>query len=418
MIHWNYVFSELSHRWRRTSVNISIIAFSIGVLIVVNVVGSSFQKAFRVPMEDMGATLTIQRAGDVPEKMEGLVLPCSVAPIRQEEVRSISQLAGVQSVSEALLVWDFDKTGFRIIAGLEPYAVSGPSLLKKALVSGRFLEKDDANKVVIDLSFAGKGNPELGQTMDIQGNQFEVVGVVDSSRVSQLAAAQVYLNLPQARQLVADSPQVKAVHTFSPGDSNLLFVQTDRDMVDTIEESIKGLMGDKASVSSPSSFREMLGGVFSLTDRFSGMISILALVAALVLVARTAAGNVQERKADIGTMKSVGWTTKDIIVQIGSETLVVVLIGTILGVLMGIIAAKMLALVTISIPIPWEMSPRPHFMPGGGDQLTRDVQLSVSISPLLLVSAFAGALVIGLTSAWAIARAITRLKPSEVFRYE
>ncbi|MEW6114496.1 MAG: FtsX-like permease family protein, partial [Thermodesulfobacteriota bacterium] len=196
------------------------------------------------------------------------------------------------------------------------------------------------------------------------------------------------------------------------------FVRADRDKTDELAKQIKVIMGEKATVSTPASFTEMLGGVFALTDRFSWMMSILSLAVAFVLVARTTVANVRERRPEIGTMKTIGWTKGDIIRQLGIETVVIVVLGALGGVILGFCAAKALSLVTISIPIPWDMSPRPHFLPGGGDQLMRDVRLSVSISPLLVASALFASLLIGVGSAWAMAQSVTRLKPSEVLRYE
>lgn len=418
MIHWNYVRSEIVRRWRRTSVGISLIMFSIGVLIVVNAVGASFQHAFRTPLEDMGATLTAQRSGDLPEKMAGPVFPCSVVPIYRDEIDRISRIPGIQSMSEALLIWDFEPDGFRIVAGLDPEDSSGPALVKKALLSGRFLAKGDKKAVVLDQSFARNENLGVGKTLRIQGVDFEIVGVVDSSRISQLATANVYAPLSEARQLAMSSPGVTAVHKFGRHDSNLLFVRADRDRVDEIGKQIKEIIGDKANVATPASFKEMLGSVFVLTDRFSLIISVFSVVVAFVLVARTTAANVRERRPEIGTMKAVGWTRNDILGQLGTETLIIVALGAVGGVLLGFVVAKAMSFVTISIPIPWEMSPRPHFMPGGGDQLTRTVRLSVAVSPLLTASALAASLLIGIGSAWAMARSITNLKPSEVLRYE
>jgi lipoprotein-releasing system permease protein len=418
MIHWNYVRGEIFRRWRRTSVSVSLIVFSIGVLIVVNAVGASFQHAFRTPLEDMGATLTVQRSGAVPEKMKGPVLPCSVVPIYQDEIHKISQLPGIQSMSQALLLWDFEPDGFRIIVGLNPDDSSGPALVRKALVSGRFLARKERKAAVLDQSFTRSENLGLGDTLVIQGIDFEIVGVVDSSRISQLAKAQVYIALPEAQQLAVNSPGVKAVHKFSMHDSNLLFVRADRDKIEEIGKQIKAFMGEKANIATPTSFKQMMGSVFVLTDRFSLVISLLSLVVAFVLVARTSAANVRERRPEIGTMKAVGWTRKDILSQLGTETLIIIVLGALGGILLGFVVAKAMSFITISVPIPWEMSPRPHFMPGGGDQLTRDVRLSVTISPLLTASALAASLLIGIGSAWAMARSITNLKPSEVLRYE
>jgi lipoprotein-releasing system permease protein len=418
MIQTSYIFSELWGRRRRTWGNVSLVAFSIGLLLVVNILAESFQAAFHAPLDDIGADLTVQRAGDIPEKMEGPVLPCSVVPIRDEEVKQISRLAPVQSVAEALLMWDFEPDGYFSIMGLDPEASSGPALLRKTLVSGRFLEKGDRLKALADRSFSSSHEVSPGQSIEIHGTQYQVVGVVDTSRIGKLASAQVYVTLHDARSVAANSEGVRSLYDFGPKDSNILFVRAARDQVASVDKSIKQIMGAKVTVSTPSSFREMLGSVFSLTDRFAWMISLIALVGALKLVGRTAAANIGERKAEIGTMKAVGWTRRDIVTQVGAETFAQVLLGACLGIALGIIAAQLLSLVTISIPIPWEMTPRPHFLPGGADQLVRDVRLGVAISPLLLIAALAGSLLIGVTSAWAVIRPIANLKPAEALRHE
>ena len=418
MIQTSYIFSELWGRRRRTWGVVSLVAFSIGLLLVVNILAESFQAAFHAPLDDIGADLTVQRAGDIPEKMEGPVLPCSVVPIREKEVKEISRLGPVQSVAQALLMWDFEPDGYFSIMGMDPEASSGPALLRKTLVSGRFLEKGDKLKALVDRSFSSSHNISPGRSVEIHGTQYEVVGVVDTSRIGKLAGAQVYITLHDARSVAANAEGVRSLFDFGPQDSNILFVRAARDQVASVEKSIKRIMGAKVTVSTPSSFREMLGSVFSLTDRFAWMISLIALIGALKLVGRTAAANIGERKAEIGTMKAVGWTRRDIVMQVGAETFVQVLLGACLGIALGILAAQLLSLVTISIPIPWEMTPRPHFLPGGTDQLARDVRLGVAISPVLLVAALAGSLLIGITSAWAVIRPIANLKPAEALRHE
>ena len=129
MPNWRYVLDELKGRGRRSGVNISLVALSIGLFLILNAAAGSMEIAFRQPLEDVGADLTVQRSGDVPEKMEGPVLPCSVAPIKAEEIKGIQTLDGVISVSPALLFWDFGPTDFRVAAGFDPRDPAGFSLL-------------------------------------------------------------------------------------------------------------------------------------------------------------------------------------------------------------------------------------------------------------------------------------------------
>jgi putative ABC transport system permease protein len=398
--------------------NVSLIALSIGLFLVLNALTESFEGAFRAPLESVGADLTVQRSGDVPEEMVGPVLPCSVAPLHSDEISRIREMDGVISVSRGLLFWDFGPAAFTIAAGFAPEDSSGFALLNKTLTSGRFLEREESGKALVEKSHAEASGLNVGDRIEVGGTSFEIVGIVDSSRLSHLTASQVYMTLADAQKLAFSSKGVSAVHDFRPEDANMLFVKARRDRVNELKTEIADTLGKETTVTSPASFGETLGGLFQLTARFSGIVSLLALLVAAVLTARTTMANVRERRLEIGVMKAVGWRRNDITGQLGAETLVQVFLGTVLGLVAGAAVAQLLSLVEISIPIPWDMSPRPHFLPGGADQLYKTVRLQLSVSPLLCLYSPAAAVAIGLSAAWAGTRISTELKASEALRDE
>ena len=49
----------------------------------------------------------------------------------------------------------------------------------------------------------------------------------------------------------------------------------------------------------------------------------------------------------------------------------------------------------VNIPIPWEMSPTPHFLPGGGDQIFKTLRLPVHVPWILAGFAVLLSVVIG-----------------------
>jgi len=146
--------------------------------------------------------------------------------------------------------------------------------------------------------------------------------------------------------------------------------------------------------------------------------SVIALLIAVLIAFKTMAGNVSERAREIGVLKAVGWTRKNVTMQFLAESVIQCFAAGLLGILIALIVAFGLSFMTVSIPIPWEMSPVPHFLPGGGDQLYKTLQLPVHI-PFnlavfsLLLSIFVG----GLTGAL-LGRHISQIKPSEVLRHE
>ena len=418
MINRHYLVSELTFRKRRSLINMLVVATAMGILVFFGLSSTALQRAFLEPLTDIGASMIVQVSGDVPEEMAGPVLPCSVAPIRGDQIARIRDLAGVQSLSEADLFWDFQPEAMRIVAGLNPEDAAGPALLRNALVSGRYLKDDDTGKVLVDLTWAEAEKAGVGGQVRIAERQFTIVGIVDSSRISRIATAQLYIPLSDAKTIVSGSVAVNRVHLFGGDDANLLFIKAERDKTDAIAAEIRAVIGAKASVTTPDSFKEALGSLLSLTDRFAGLVSGLGVIAALLLVARTAAAGIRERTGEIGVMKAIGWSGTDIILQLGAESLVLILLGTLLGVGLGVFGCWLTTFITITLPIPWEMAPSPHFLPGGAAQFSRDVHLGLDSPAGILPAALLSSLLIGLATVFTAGRAIIRLKPSEVLRNE
>jgi ABC-type antimicrobial peptide transport system permease subunit len=64
------------------------------------------------------------------------------------------------------------------------------------------------------------------------------------------------------------------------------------------------------------------------------------------------------------------------------------------------------------------MSPTPHFLPGGGDQLYKTLHLPVHIPWVLACFGIVLSVVIGGMTGGILGRSISKIKPSEVLRHE
>ncbi len=416
MINRHYLVSELSFRKRRSLINMLVVATAMGSLVFFGLLAAALQRAFLSPLTDIGASMIVQVSGDVPEQMAGPVLPCSVAPIAGARIAQIRNLAGVQGLSEAVLFWDFDSKAMRIVVGFNPLDSAGPALLRNALVSGRYLQGGDTGKALADLSWAQAEKVAAGARVRIAGRPYTIAGIVDSSRISRIATAQLYIPLRDAKAIASGAPSITAVHPFGADDANLLFIKAQRDRTEALAARIKGIIGEKATVTTPASFKETIGSLLAVTDRFAGLISGLCVIVALLLVARTAASGIRERTMEVGVMKAIGWSGRDIILQLTAESVTLILIGTIAGIGIGLLCRWLTSFITLSIPIPWEMAPSPHFLPGGAAQFSREVRLAMGSPVRILPTALLSSLLIGLVTGVTALRAINRLKPSEVLR--
>ena len=148
------------------------------------------------------------------------------------------------------------------------------------------------------------------------------------------------------------------------------------------------------------------------------MRSGIGMVVAFLMVFKTVAGSIQERAREIGVLKCLGWTNGNVIGQLLAESLVECFLSGLLGLGIAWLVCFILGMQQVKIPIPWEMSPTPHFLPGGGEPVFKVVALPAHLSwSISLVAMGLSLLVGGITSILCIGR-ITRIKPSEVLRHE
>ena len=414
----HYLFSELRNCPTRALTGIFSIAIGVALFVSLQAYADGYRQAARAPLVEVGADLTAQQQGTVPDKFEGMVFPHSTAPIHRDEINQIRQLPGVQGVAEVLFFWSFEPDGFVAGLGLEPSDTIGPGRLKAALTEGRFLQSGDHAIAVADTTYARQNKLGLGSVVSLDGQLFTIVGLVDTSRAGQLANANLYIPLADARALANIAPQVRSVFDIRPDDANLLFLKTDQRRVEEVASRVKTILGDKAIVSSGQSFAAELGALFALIDRFGLLVGLIAFLFATALLLRVIAASVWERRREVAVMRAVGWRQRDVIIQLWGETLVLAIAGALVGLVLSTLTMWAMSRSLVTVPVPWELSPSPHFLLGGAAAFAVTVALPARLTPELVAWAFGlstvGASLLGL---WLPSR-ISKIHPAEVLRSE
>ncbi|HKI48861.1 MAG TPA: hypothetical protein VKA69_06020, partial [Desulfobacteria bacterium] len=134
-----YLRNELYYQKRRTLAAVMGLSIGIALLIILNALSMAYRLAARVPLQEIGADVTVQRSGNVPKDLKGAVFPCSAVTIRHEEVKRIETLPGVRGIGKAVLLWVFDPDRAWIVLGVEQQNSVGPSIVRNAVTKGRFL---------------------------------------------------------------------------------------------------------------------------------------------------------------------------------------------------------------------------------------------------------------------------------------
>jgi putative ABC transport system permease protein len=419
-MHFAYVTDELIKRKRRSAFVIFGIALSIGVLVAVNALSDAFMAAAQKPLQDFGADIIVQRSGDTPEDFEGATLPCSQVIITAEEVKNLTNIKGIKNISAALLMWVFEGTDytnnetFAIVTGIEAEQKLGPAIVNNWLIEGTGIMPNETGTALVESGYAGQKGITVGDTITVTGKSFEVRGIVRTPVNALISVSNLYISLIDAQNIAVNA---KNIADYKMGDVNQLFIQADAENLNAVIEELKTILTG-TSVSSAESFIQAIGGIAAQSGNLAILGSIVVLLLAIIIVVKTISGNIMERRNEIGIMKTVGWTSKDIYRQVIAETALQSIIGGIVGILVGFAVSLLLGRMSVSMPVSWDIDPFPHFLMTDTSAKALDLRLPVQLSPELAGFALTAALVAGIASAFLTLRTIKNIKPTEVLRYE
>jgi len=407
-----YVIQELRHHHHRTLVNILGIAVGVALFVSINAISAAYQKAVSLPFKNIGADLVVQKperrevdAAQVPTSMAGIRLPFSNQLLTPEEVRKLASLEGVTETASSLLLWEFARGGFRTVMGIDlSQAGLGPVKVREWLSEGRFPRQE--GEAVLEKHFAKFQHVRTGDSVTIGNRSFTVVGLLAIKEGAQVAAANIYLPITEARKLLGSGPS----------DSNVLYLRLKDPLY---QEQVKSRIGTELSgmsVASSDSFLELIGGVSKVSNQFALITSLIALVGAIALIIKTMVAHLVARSNEIGILKAVGWTGKDIHRQLMSEALLQSVAGGLLGLLLGYFFAYLLGFISIPASTPWQMNLLPAFAKNTEAAVSAVVRLPVSVSAGLVAASLAISLFTGVLASFFMVKRTDRIRPADILR--
>jgi ABC-type antimicrobial peptide transport system permease subunit len=426
-----YALKELFKRNKLYLLNVLTVSLVTLMVITLNSLATAYREAARLPFEDIHGNIIIQRNGNVPETIDGVLLSCSLAPIPQQLVTQIGNIDGVKDVSEALSLWVFDEDNFKRVSGVNFQDNFGKKLAAK-LIDGSIPGTD--NQILVEKTYAEKYSLDVGSETTIAGRQFTVAGIVGTAG-NEVLASDIYLNLKTAQELAYDSKNLQQVEPFNKTDVNVIFVDGSQPELNTLTQNIDKIVSGTGTNSgktplgetigsyniyTPKSFAGQIATVFRLSDKLTWLISVILFIGAAVIVARNALRIILERRREFAIMKTVGFKNRDIQGEVTLETFIQILIGFFAGLILSVIAIVALSHTTVSIAIPWELTAYPHFLLANPNDanVTQTHLLPIKLAPILVFISFMVIMVVALATSFLSVWQINKLKPMEVMRHE
>ena len=443
-MNYSYVLKELRYHHNRTLVNILGIGIGIALFVSINAVSTAYQKAVSLPFKNLGADIVVQRpekravdSGQAPASMRGIRLPFSNQVLPFQDLEKLKAIEGVDSMASSLLLWEFDKGGFRTIMGVDlAQPVLGPVKVKDWLKEGRFPQKE--GEVVIEKHYAKFQHKKMGDTLEINGRPFSVVGLLEIKEGSQIASSNIYLPLQDAQNLLGgelngvnpvrnsslalntsginpnSNPAMEQPGIISNGVNIVYLRLKNPSLLGQVKTNIARQLNGVSVASSDSSL-ELMGGVSKISDQFSFIVSLIALGGAVFLIVKAMLSNLVERSREIGILKAVGWTGKDVQKQLMGEVFLQSFVGGVFGILMGYFFSYLLGFLSIPVTTSWELNLLPAFAKETA-AAAQTVRLPVSISAGLTGVSLALSLAAGAMASYFMGKRTARMKPAEILR--
>ncbi len=286
-------------------------------------------------------------------------------PVRRSDVRAIDRLT-----AGAVLYAPSAQTTAQVAAGARTFdngAITGTAadlagIRDLGIVRGRFLNEDEerrgAQVAVIGADVAERlfpGQDPIGRPLRVAGRRFAVIGLQQKLGTSGGASLDRYVWIPLiAYERAFGAPATLQV--FARGSAG---VATDaaEGLARTAMRARRHLgpgEDDTFDVLTPDAAR---GFVLNLSNRIgaaAGPISLMALLAAVVVITNTVLVSVTERTREIGVRRALGAPRGQIMREVLAESTLVSLIGGVAGVLVVLLlTAGLSRALEIALPVRW-----------------------------------------------------------------
>jgi len=270
--------------------------------------------------------------------------------------------------------------------------------------------REARSQAIVDIGYARQNAVAVGDKTNVAGKRFDVVGLAAAPIGG--AASNVYVELGRLQRL-----------SDRRGRANVMLVRAESTAsIDPLSRAVRAQLPG-AEIVTASDLANRVGGSLvdarNLSSKLGTALAIVALAAAFLIATLLALASVQKRIRELGTLKALGWRTRQVVRQISAESVVQGLIGGLGGAVLGIAGAALIDALELKLEASVAEAESSAFSPFGQGQVTAgsaDVVLGAPVDIGLLALAVALAALGGLLAGGAGGLRAARLRPADALR--
>jgi len=258
----------------------------------------------------------------------GAAEQCLPARFQQYQATVVAPLRTIQQVVNPPQT-DISNTTYTA-AGVDPANPDVGLVTRAQLTSGSWIVAGAPDQVLLNVAYANKNSDQVGSTLTINGTTFTVVGLVNPTLTGN--TADVYFPLSTLQTMAGKSNRI----------TQILVKASNASSVDKVAAEIKAALPGAEVVTTKTLADQVTGSLADaqkLATRLGGAVGVIVLVAAFAIAVLLTLSSVAKRIREIGTLRAVGWSKSRVVRQIVGETLGIGVLGGLLGVGVGYVAA-------------------------------------------------------------------------------
>jgi putative ABC transport system permease protein len=361
----------------RTTLTIVGILIGISAVVALGSISEGMKSMMNEEMQFLGGTIVVSSQGS-----SGLMTGGIGSEITKYDLANFESFSGVKQVIPYVMRIGEIQIGqghpVQII-GIRTEDVDYFKSRGTDLDSGRILETGDTYQALIGYKYAEDNDLEIGDSIEVKKNSFEVVGIIEKTD----AGMDNSIILPLETMMDTYNTENYQSVFIIPEDLSKI-----QDLADDLTSSF-----DDFDFTTSNDIVKQMSRIVDMISIFTIGISSIAAIVGGLGVMNTMIMSVLERKREIGIMKAIGATNKFVLTQILVESVMISLIGGILGLLIGGVGSYSL-----------------RFISSGLTSARVTINLAIgSLSFAVFLGLFGG-----LYPAWSA----SKLNPIEAIRYE
>jgi putative ABC transport system permease protein len=374
----------------KTRSSLAIVGIAIGIMVIValGMVTGGLKASTQSTLKAGAAEITVVQTGSNSFGSGGTLNQTYVADLLP--INGVKDTAGILrasntstgSTSSSSSQGSFGPPGAGVsVTGID---VGKLSLIGVDSVNGTLFSNESTDQVIVGKTAAEGLNQTVGDTINLYGKDFKIVGTFETGNF--ITDAGIMMPLSTLQNLTSNEDKV----------SNILVKVTDNANVTTVSKTIEDTYPNELSTTTAEATAGRINQGLGFIDTATWAISLLAIFIGAVGVINTMIMSVYERTREIGVLKAVGWKDRRILGMILGESVVLTLIAFVVGTVVAVVGVELLLTLSPSV---------------GG-------MITPSFAPDIFLRAFVVAFLVGVIGGLYPAYRASRLSPTEALRYE